>query len=191
MTPEIQIIIPAAGASERLGTCKQDIEIGDTTVWQKVVTAACETGHPVTLVTGFWRPTETPPTNCRVLHNEHWQVGMGSSIALAVNKIQEPTKGYLILLADQWGLGASALQRFIDEWDGAAVKTATDGDYSGPPVLFPGELRMLLMELTGDQGAKHLMPALQPEKTPLKNAAFDLDTYEDITYMLNYFAASN
>jgi molybdenum cofactor cytidylyltransferase len=190
MTTDILIIVPAAGASNRLGTCKQDIEIGQTTVWQKVVNATCHTGYPVTLVTGFWRPSENPPPNCTVIHNDRWQEGMGTSIALAVKESPTPLKGYCVLLCDQWGIEADSLSRFISQWDGACVQVAHDESYSGPPVLFPSDLKMLLAELTGDEGARQLMPALNPEKITLQNSAFDLDTYADIEHMLTYSADS-
>ena len=176
----LQIIIPAAGASSRLGQAKQLVQNGSGTLIDQTLALALTLNQPVSLITGHWRPRQPLPTGISELYFPNWAQGMGASIAYGVAKTAVPTHGYLVLLSDQWGLTATALASFIDQWDGQQSQVASDQNYLGPPVLFPVQLREPLCQLTGDQGAKTILKQ-QPFTTVfLPNAALDLDTPEQL-----------
>lgn len=190
---DIHIIIPSAGSSSRLGGFpKQEVEFGEQKLWQHRVHQCLALKYPTTLVTGYWQPdeadlaktlkTEQAPL-LELLPFNDWSQGLGASIAHAVAKTKQPKLGYLIVLSDQWGLTASALERFISSWDGQSMQIATDEDYSGPPALIPVRYFKQLCQLTGERGAKKLIQSQQPKRVKLLHASWDLDTEEDLYLM--------
>lgn len=181
-TSDIQVIIPAAGSSSRLGYPKQTIERDGTLLWQSIVGLTENNDNlSVTLVTGSWYPTLRSLSGQRlnIVHHPDWSDGMGSSIACGVKYSPVPKRGYLVLLVDQWGLTEASLNRFISQWSGAAIQVASDDDYRGPPALFPVTYREKLLSLSGDQGARNLIKAEPAVYTELPGAGLDLDTDED------------
>lgn len=185
-SPELQIIIPAAGASSRLGHPKQDIYWHGQPLWQHVVTVATRVpDSSVTLVTGAWQPSDVPQAiaSITVRHHPDWSAGMGASIAWGIQHTPKPKRGYLILLIDQWALSTETLTAFVHQWDSDRIQVATDTKYSGPPALFPVRYYADLNALRGDQGAKALYRQQDFIQCPLPGAREDLDTEEDLLLM--------
>lgn len=181
MADDLLIVVPAAGSSSRLGEAKQEIPVHQTPLWQHTLSQLEPLAAPIVLVSGAWRPAQSELANYSVehVHNPNWAEGMGSSIALAVQKHAAPRLGYLIVLVDQWGLDTAALQNFIAGWDGATPRWATDGAYTGPPALLPVAMRSALSRLRGDKGARQLRRQMSHDRMPVAHASWDLDTQED------------
>ncbi|WP_196160103.1 NTP transferase domain-containing protein [Reinekea sp. G2M2-21] len=187
MTPsqqsDVHIVIPAAGASSRLGVAKQNIAVHDKPLWRHTLDKALSLNCPVSLVTGCWSPNESIPQGVNLLHCPDWQQGLGNSIAFGVSNIVPPSKGYLILLIDQWRLTGKALYEFMQQWDGKQIQVAKDLKYTGPPVLFPAHFRQQLSTLSGTKGAQKLLHEQRCHVVAVKNARWDLDTPQDLTTM--------
>ena len=123
----------------------------------------------------------------RLVHNDDWQSGMGGSIAKGAATLGDAS-GVLIMLCDQWQVDSGDLSALTDSWQespGEVIMTSCNGRLS-PPAIFPGRLVAELEKLSGNRGAKTLLSAEPVSRTvKMPNAAFDLDTREDLQSLLN------
>jgi len=186
--PELSILIPAAGASERLGQAKQLVKLKGASLIQNAVnTAFSLTPREIIVVTGanakaVKAAVLQPPV--RWIHNPNWSKGMGGSIALGATAINPESTGLMILLCDQWRIQVSDLQALADTWqlDPERIVCANAEGINMPPVIFPASCFDQLRELEGSQGARSLL-VNHPElltAVPVKNAAIDLDTQSQL-----------
>lgn len=184
-TPELQIIIPAAGNSSRLGFAKQEASVGHIALWQHLVAVCTALGYPVHLISGAWQPAARlcPNTNLRMHHFRGWSAGLGATLAWAVRQCVAPRRGYLVVLGDQWGLTTSALHDFVERWNGCSIQLARDAEHLGPPALVPTGLRTELLALQGDEGAKALLERHPWCEAPVADARLDLDTPGDLALL--------
>jgi molybdenum cofactor cytidylyltransferase len=182
--PELSVLIPAAGASKRLGQAKQLVRYKGLSLIQNAVIAAQSiTPREIIVVTGaearaVQNSVETP--SVRWIHNPLWSAGLGGSIALGAGVISPQSTGLIIFLCDQWRLQAQDLIDMADKWqsDRARIVCAQAGGHCMPPVIFPVGCFKQLQELQGKHGAQTLFKKHPDILTPvpLENAAFDLDT---------------
>jgi len=182
--PELSVLIPAAGASERLGQAKQLVTHRGTTLIQNAVNSAfsLDPGE-IIVVTGanaeaVKNAVPHPPVNW--LHNPDWSNGMGGSIALGATAISPESTGLMILLCDQWKIQVADLQLLAEKWqsDPERIVCASAEGINMLPVIFPASYFNQLTKLEGSQGARSLL-VNHPESltaVPIKNAAIDLDT---------------
>jgi molybdenum cofactor cytidylyltransferase len=182
--PTLSILIPAAGASERLGQAKQLVQHQGTSLLQNAVnTAHSIDPHEIIVVTGAnanaikETVTHTP---VRWVHNPNWSAGMGGSIALGAAAINPASTGLMILLCDQWRIQTMDLQKLAEAWqtDPERIVCAKAEGINMPPVIFPLACFSDLRQLQGARGARGLIDknsdllySMQTE-----NAVFDLDT---------------
>jgi molybdenum cofactor cytidylyltransferase len=182
--PALSILIPAAGASQRLGQAKQLVEYKGSSLLQNAVNSAHSiTPDEIIVVTGankkaVMAAVQNPTV--RWIHNPHWPAGMGGSIARGADAIGPESSGMMILLCDQWRIQAPDLQVLQETWraDPRRIVCAEAAGHYMPPVIFPASCFNQLRDLEGDRGARSLLDnnaeLLTP--VPMKNAAFDLDT---------------
>lgn len=189
--PALGAILLAAGGSRRLGRPKQLVECdGEPLVRRQarlllelnpacvvVVTGAAETGVRSAL----------DGLDVALVHNRDWERGMGTSLACGIRAMPERVRGALLLLVDQYRLDADDLRRMIDAWrrDPESAVTAAWDERRGPPVVFPRALFDRVARLQGDSGARQVLKKFRGRLTvvPSPNAAFDLDTAEDLQRM--------
>jgi len=188
---ELQIVIPAASSSTRLGSPKQLVNTQAGLLWQRTIDVCLAISRSITIVTGSWRPSSVLPNGVIECHFPRWSEGMGSSIAYGIQNSPTPTKGYLIVLIDQWGLTKETLHEFVSAWNGENIQLANDGNYKGPPVLFPAHYQHHLSALRGDEGAKSLIKQSTSTEQILGNAALDLDTPADLKFFQQIDNAKN
>jgi molybdenum cofactor cytidylyltransferase len=182
--PRLSILIPAAGASERLGQLKQLVEYRSETLIQNAVNAAQSTRpDEIIIVTGAHAHSIKAAVNnshVRWVDNPQWSTGMGGSIAMGTAAISKNSTGLMILLSDQWRIQAKNLQALAETWQSnpECIVVAESGGVYMPPVIFPASCFDQLRNLKGRHGARDLFKTqvnlLMP--VPIKNAAFDLDT---------------
>ena len=190
-TPNIAIVILAAGASSRMGNPKQLLKWGDDSLLNHAIntalsTSACE----VIVVLGANHELiekEIEHSSITVLENENWNLGLGKSIGCAANYVlKSKTKmhGLLITLADQPLMDSSFLNTIIQDFspkEHQIIATAYGDDKNGVPVLFDKIYFEVLSKLSDDFGAKHLIKLhesfVKTLKPPVKNV--DLDSKED------------
>ena len=182
--PSLSVLIPAAGASERLGQAKQLVKHRGTALIQNAVnTASSLDPHEIIVVTGanaeaVKNAVLQPPVNW--IHNPNWSNGMGGSIALGATAVRPTSTGLMILLRDQWRIRVSDLQTLAETWQSnpERIVCANAEGINMPPVIFPLSCFNKLKELRGDKGARtiidnnsHLLDSID-----IENAVIDLDT---------------
>ena len=182
--PQLSILIPAAGVSQRLGQPKQLLQYRKKTLIQNAVdTAHSITPREIVVVTGANAEAvkdaiQSVPV--RWIHNPNWSAGMGGSIATGAAGISPESTGLMIILCDQWRLQTSDLQDLAEKWQSdpeRIVCAKADGQLM-PPVIFPASCFSNLQALNGDIGARSILEE-HPEllvAVASKNAAYDVDT---------------
>ena len=182
--PSFSVLIPAAGASKRLGQVKQLVEYKGRTLIQNAINVAYSVNPlEIIVVTGAHAQAikdSAQQTPVRWVHNPRWSDGMGSSIALGAEAINPESVGLMIFLCDQYRVDSNDLQQLVEAWqfDPDRIVTARSENRPMPPVILPSSCFNSLRSLQGDQGARSVLAA-HPElltTLPMENAAFDLDT---------------
>jgi molybdenum cofactor cytidylyltransferase len=191
--PALSILIPAAGASKRLGQPKQLIRFQGSSLLQRAIDAA-RTLAPVEIIVVTGANTRAVQeavqgSSVRWIHNPYWSAGMGSSIARGAAAINPESRGLMVLLCDQWRIQAQDLQTLTDTWRSdpqRVVVFEAQGRYM-PPVIFPSACFEQLRALQGQQGARSLFKTHADLLTPvtMENAAFDLDTQNQLDELRN------
>jgi len=180
----LSVLIPAAGASTRLGQLKQLVQFkGDSLISNSVNTAYSVAPREIIVVTGAHSKTvknAVQHPSVRWIDNPHWSTGLGGSIAVGSAAISPESTGLMILLCDQWCINTQDIEKLVNTWQSAPeriVVAEANGIYM-PPVIFPSIFFTDLQELKGDQGARSLFKTHLDliSAVPMKNASFDLDT---------------
>jgi CTP:molybdopterin cytidylyltransferase MocA len=189
-------VLLAAGSSSRLGQPKQSVKISGDSLVRRAAMQLLKL-NPVILivVTGYGSDAVEKGLHdlkLRIVKNENWEQGVGSSIACGAQNVAEEVDGLLVALCDQWKVDENDLNRLISAWSSdisviiASSWNETKSLIYGPPVLFPRKYIRELTNLSGNQGAKALI-ARNMDKVKfaaMENAAFDLDTPADLEQVL-------
>lgn len=186
MPNDLLIAILAAGASRRLGQPKQLVSVGGESLLRRQCRIAVESrigpvvvvlGHEVELCSAAIAGLQVG-----VCRNEEWREGLAASIRTAARTaLDHNAAGLLILHGDQYRVTAEDLQTMGIAWTESgriAVCRARQGDYVGPPVVFPSRLLSQLLLLQGDEGARRIIAAVDPGSlidVEMPNSAYDLD----------------
>jgi molybdenum cofactor cytidylyltransferase len=182
--PLLSVLIPAAGASERLGRAKQLVKHRGTTLIQNAVNTAfsLDPGEIIVVTGANAEAVKNAVLQSTVnwIHNPNWSDGMGGSIALGATAISPESAGLMILLCDQWKIQISDLQLLAETWQSnpERIVCASAEGINMPPVIFPASYFNQLAKLEGSQGARSLLISHPESRTavPVKNASIDLDT---------------
>jgi molybdenum cofactor cytidylyltransferase len=178
-------VLLAAGASRRLGRPKQLLVWQGETLVRRAARAALEAGvDELIAVVGAEREAVAAALaglEVRVVENERWPEGIGSSIAVGVRAASAPA--VLLLLADQPGVDAALLAELIAGLGAGHERVACAyGGVIGVPALFSDASDLVeLGRLSGDQGARRLLrragaPLLA---IPAEQAGYDIDDEAD------------
>jgi len=195
----LSVLVPAAGASRRLGEAKQLLQYRGETLIQRAIRLALSL-QPVEIivVTGANRDavaaavavtsqTVSGTTSVLEVHNPEWDRGMGGSIARGAGALNADARGVLVLLCDQWRLRQRDLRRLKETWqaDPSRIVCARTTDRYGPPVIFPAACFPQLRKLDGERGAREVISA-HPEllhALQIPAAHSDLDTPSQLREM--------
>ena len=182
--PSLSVLIPAAGASKRLGQAKQLVKHKGTTLIQNAVNTAFSLNpREIIVVTGanakaVKNAVLQPPVNW--IHNPNWPDGMGGSIALGAMALSPESTGLMVLLCDQWKIQVSDLQLLAQTWqsDPERIVCASAEGINMPPVIFPLSCFNELEELRGGKGARTIIDnnSFLLDSIRIENAVIDLDT---------------
>jgi molybdenum cofactor cytidylyltransferase len=191
----LHIIVLAAGASTRLGQAKQLVQIAGRPALQQVVSnAIAVAGSAVTVVLGAQAADITrmlQHSSASVLINRQWQEGLASSIRCGMSSLSHACDAVMLLLGDQVAVTAADLKRLISAWNGqdSIIATSVYSGQLGVPAIFPRFAFSELMQLRGDQGAKAIINRYTSRlaHVPMPNAAYDLDTAEQVAQMQELF----
>jgi len=153
-------VILAAGMSSRMGETKQLIRLGENTLLDQVVqiVRSCRVDE-IVLVLGHEAETikkRVGIRNLKVVINESYQQGMGTSLRTGLAALSAGTNAALIVLADQPFVRAETLDRLIDQYEqsGAQIVIPIYKGFRGNPVLLGRSVFPEVMALTGDIGCR-------------------------------------
>jgi molybdenum cofactor cytidylyltransferase len=185
------VAILAAGASTRMGTPKQLIELdGKTLIVRAVEAALASPAWPVVVVLGA-NAEKIRPVLARlpvlITENAAWSEGMASSIRAGVTTLQQFSRrldAAVIALCDQPAFSAGTLAQLVDAQRATrrSIVAARYAGRNGAPALFLREHFATLTHLTGEEGARALLngDSSQVASVDLPSLAVDLDTPTDV-----------
>lgn len=187
----IPIVILAAGASKRMGTVKQLLAWGDSTLLGHTIQTALKTNaNNVFVVLGANYTeikNEIDKFPITIIQNKDWELGLGKSIACAANHIlnlKEAADAVLICLADQPFIDTDFLNTLVQNFSpntNQIIATSYKNDVPGVPVIFDKTYVSELSKLDDDKGAKMLLETyvsfVKTFNPKLENV--DLDYKED------------
>jgi len=186
----VAAVILAAGGSARLGRPKALVRIAGETLLRRAARVALEAGcTPVLLVLGAEAPRlreETLDLPVEAVVNEHWDEGLGTSVAAGVQALARfpETTGVLLMPCDQTRLSPAVLRRLIEAWDGRPDGRAACayGGMLGTPALFGRGWLGDLRALRGERGARGVLraPGPEPARIDWPEGEVDLDTPADL-----------
>lgn len=188
MSSSVHVLVLAAGASTRLGQPKQLVQVGGRPALHTVVSNAVSiAGHGVTVILGAHARDLTHVllhSPASVVINREWEEGMASSIRRGMVALPPGCEAVMVLLGDQVAVTADDLRRLLAAWKGEAsiiAASAYEGRV-GVPAIFPSWCFSELSQLRGDEGARAILQrnTTRLVRVPMPNAAFDLDTPEDL-----------
>jgi len=186
-TPKIAILILAAGASSRMGSPKQLLKWGNSTLLNHSIKQAVNSkaNHVFVVLGAHYNAINKTihNQNITLLPYNDWKLGMGNSIAFGIkNIISLNFDSVLIMLVDQPLVNTEYVNKLIK----ASISTnkpITATSYPtgvGVPAIFNKQYFNKLADITGEKGAKNLIEQelekvnLITPKTPLE----DIDTPE-------------
>lgn len=196
---KLAVLLLAAGSSSRMGFPKQLLKWKNTTLLQHAIHTVKHVDHDqAVLVLGAHFDDITPQmdtSGMTVVFNEHWEKGLGISIACGMNyiKVSLPQiDSVLILLADQPLIDANFLNDMINTHHlnpNNIICTQYGHNKWGVPALFHKNYFEELSQLNHDKGAKDLI------KKHLNDVLFlngmhlisDIDTMEDYENLYKQF----
>jgi len=203
LTDNLGILIIAAGNSSRLGTNKQLVELNGVTLLERTINIAKELNDSLICVLGYDADNIKSYIHLEpdtLVVNHHWKQGMGSSIARGINYFCDKNTilfdAVMILLCDQYLINPFDLKELKKQWKINSNQKIIASQYfdpkeekiiQGAPAIFPKEYFDQLKNLK-EKGARKIIQQNQHKliSVPLENAAFDLDTKEDLEQFKTY-----
>jgi CTP:molybdopterin cytidylyltransferase MocA len=184
MEAHVAGILLAAGAGRRLGQPKALLDLGGQPLVSRGIALLKAGGAgPVIVVTGA---AAVNLTGVITVHNPHWATGMGSSLAAGLATVPDACPAAVVALVDQPLVGAAAVRRLIDAYQGgASVAVAAYGGRPRNPVLLARQHWAEVTALAaGDAGARAFLRA-RPDLVTLvecgdTGSPDDIDTSEDL-----------
>ncbi|MFM8336248.1 MAG: NTP transferase domain-containing protein [Opitutaceae bacterium] len=185
------LVILAAGASRRMGSPKQLIEIDGRPLLVRAIEAALAAPvWPVVVVLGANATAIRPVIGhlpVLVVDNPAWAEGMASSIREGVATLRQFSRtldAAVLALCDQPGFSAASVESLLaaHRATGRGIVAARYAGRLGAPALFTRGHFAALSALTGEEGARDLLNAdpTLVAAVDLPELARDLDTPADL-----------
>ena len=183
------VILLAAGRSERMGQPKQLLDIKGVPMIQHTINVIqqCARIRHLVVVLGFQAnriQQSISKNNILIVENTNWNEGMGSSLRAGLRKALEvipAADDLLITVCDQPLLNKDVLENLINQHRPEHITAANYGDAFGTPALFDRKFLPELLSLPDQSGARKLFEKY-PQlivKVPFPGGEFDLDTWDD------------
>jgi len=153
-------VILAAGTSTRMGSVKQLLRLDDRPLLQHVLdNVRASAVQEIVLVLGAAGEAiqrEIDTLGLRVVINENYLQGMGTSLKAGLCAVDELSQAAIIVLADQPFVQPATLDQLIAEHQRskAQVVIPTYRGFRGNPVLLDRSVFPEVMALTGDIGCR-------------------------------------
>ncbi|MEM6380383.1 MAG: nucleotidyltransferase family protein [Bacteroidota bacterium] len=188
VTPNVGIIILAAGASRRMGSPKQLLKIGQQTLLERIVELTKEIHNQETVVVlganaQKIKQAVNDQNEVTFIINEDWKKGMGTTLKTGINyflKKKELIEAVIVLVCDQPYLTSNILKALINQY----VETKADivatayAKIKGVPALFSKKIFPQLANLQQDKGARKIIKKYQGQIVTVNfpKGQIDLDT---------------
>jgi len=198
----IQLLLLAAGGSTRMKEPKQLLSWGGTTLIEHQIRTLLNTHKSLSVVVGAHTERIMPIIDSlpiKIVHNEYWYDGMGTSIAIGVRKVFEENpdlNGILISLIDQPLLTTAHFNKMLQLFrpgNMEIIVSTAEGHWSGAPVLFDKVYVDELIKLKGDEGAKIVTNKYKNFVKSVEGGGklIDVDTPESYQKVLKKFMKKN
>ncbi len=185
------VVILAAGASTRMGSPKQLLELeGRPLVVRAVQAALASPAWPVVVVLGAHAESIRPALArlpVLIADNPAWAEGMAASIRAGITTLRQFSRGLdaaVIALCDQPAFSAATIATLVatQHATGRSIVAARYGNRHGAPALVLREHFPALAALTGEEGARALLNGdpTHVAGVDLPELAHDLDTPADV-----------
>lgn len=170
---KLALVIPAAGAASRLGTCKALARLGPRTALEHLVANGAEPREPAPLVVTGAHHSEiaaAAPAGVELLENRAWSAGRTGGLALAARAragcdlVIAPVDCPLVpravfdALRAAWSARGAPARGWLAP---RLVRHGAIGRYGHPLILGRGLVEELL-ELPPDASLRHLRAAARP-----------------------------
>lgn len=182
------ILILAAGTAARMGSPKQLLPYGETTlVRHAAMQALASSSRPVAVVVGA-NANEVigalTGLDLEIIHNPDWAQGIGTSIQAGIDSLARlPVDNIILTLADQPQLDAAIYDRLARTRleTGSGIVASRYAGTVGVPVLFSRPHFDELLALGPNEGCKGLILRHLPAAVLLDcaEAEADIDTPAD------------
>ena len=186
MTGHVAAILLAAGKSRRMGSCKQLLPLGDSTVIARCI-GALVTGGAGEIVVVVSEEGDAVAEAVRaypvmIVVNQEPDGDMASSVRAGRDALTDAARGVIVALCDYPLVSAATIASLVAEFGNSPgnVIIPCHQERSGHPLLFP---RSILDELTEDQILRDLVRR-DPERIQRLDVTdpgvlIDMDTPED------------
>lgn len=183
-------LVLAAGASRRLGEPKQLLAYRGSTLLDATLSAARACGFDQLLVALGASSAQVRSSvdlgTAEVVENPEYSTGCSSSIAAALQSVDDRADGLVLLLGDQPGINPADVARLIaDETASMAVCRYDNG--LGHPMWFRRDMFTELGQLHGDKAVWRLLHSgrYDVREVPVEGAVpIDVDTRQDYEALL-------
>ncbi len=180
-------IVLAAGASRRLGTPKQLLNVDGETLLHRAARLALATAPAQTLVVLGADATAmreaVADLDVRSVMCDDWQRGQSASLQAGVSALEDGIEGVLVLLCDQVGLDAAHANTLLQAWHDEPTRAVASAyaDVIGVPAVLPRAWFADVLRLQGDRGARDLLRRRDAEVVKIAAPALarDVDTPRD------------
>jgi molybdenum cofactor cytidylyltransferase len=182
-------VVLAAGMSKRMGAPKQLLRAGENTLLERALnTVRRSRADEIILVLGFGAKEiqrSISTLGIKVVVNEGYQEGMGSSLRAGISVVHPQAQAALIMLADQPFVLPSTLDRLIQHHQRARpqIVIPTYKGFRGNPVLLDRSVFPEVASLKGDIGCRAIFGKHTENIARLAvddaGILFDVDTRED------------
>ena len=183
---KIAVLILAAGNSSRMGQAKQLLPWKGTSLLNHAIGLAKKVTNDVFVALGARKEaiSSSLKPKPKIIINENWEKGMGSTIAVGVSELKKKYAydAILIMLSDQPLLGENHLEKLISTFVSSKKKIVATSyeNKNGVPAIFHSALYDELIRLDADYGARKLMQKHSKDTVgviPTGNPT-DIDTLE-------------
>ncbi|MGZ4178035.1 MAG: nucleotidyltransferase family protein [Solirubrobacteraceae bacterium] len=184
-------LVLAAGGSQRLGQAKQLLPYGGAPLLGHVLQTArsCPFDQLLCVVGGAWAEVRrwVDLRGVEVVENAHYGEGCSSSIAAALEHVDERCEVLVLMLGDQPGVSVAIVEALLAGRGDAPLAACAYSDGRGHPLAFSRPMFGELASLHGDKGVWKLLDRHPDEVVDVAmdgTIPLDVDTWEDYRAVL-------
>jgi molybdenum cofactor cytidylyltransferase len=187
-SPQLQIVVLAAGYSSRLGRSKALVRVQGVSLLCRTVSVLAPFARSRIVVIApprcgrYRRELRAQPAT--VVINPQRRLGLSSSVRCAIGRARRAA-AVLLLPVDLVRLKEQEVSRLIQRWRGArrSVVARRIGNGAGTPLILPHWIFKRALSIEGDFGLRDLVKSLPRELlrlTRMPGASADVDTPRDL-----------